>query len=144
MFEDSEFGEDEIGRVSKVAGPGKLKSPCPLCDSPTCFLFTVVIASNMHGAAMYEVVIGRKHSRAIRVGLSIRFLRSESVTSSLSERLSSSRASVLPSRSCFDWSRHRMLIVARTWVGVRGDLGTDSRRPCHSDWNFALGRTRTR
>jgi V-type H+-transporting ATPase subunit A len=37
MFEDSEFGEDEIGRVSKVAGP-------------------VVIASNMHGAAMYEVV----------------------------------------------------------------------------------------
>lgn len=25
MFEDSEFGEDEIGRVSKVAGPGKLK-----------------------------------------------------------------------------------------------------------------------
>jgi V-type H+-transporting ATPase subunit A len=34
---DDEIGEDEIGRVSKVAGP-------------------VVVAVNMHGAAMYEVV----------------------------------------------------------------------------------------
>ena len=52
MVDHFELGESKYGRIYKVAGPCKYFLASPL----TLALFTVVVAENMSGSKMYELV----------------------------------------------------------------------------------------